>query len=272
MTLVRIATSYAVLATRSIASAWEVVSITAAWSPASTMARRAAWAPAPPGSWRARRGRRSAPDPHRDRPDHPGPDTRSFERRDREVGRCGLAVRAGDPDDRQRMGRIAVPPCGGAGQGKPGRIDDDLRRRHPDHRPFDEGRGGARLDRLCHEIVAVDPQAGDRHEQRARADRMQIVCHATHLEGAQVRSRDGPTVGSSPAQAALPRETLEQGAERSRRPHAIAAAGRAGLAHRATSRSSRAATRPIALRVGRSTRSWAPVIATQDAPKERLYS
>ena len=41
--------------------------------------------------------------------------------------------------------------------------------RDPGQRPFDDDRRGARVYGRGHEVVAVGPLAGDRHEQRSRA-------------------------------------------------------------------------------------------------------
>ena len=71
-----------------------------------------------------------AADPGGGRAGHPGPDAGRLERRDREERGRRLAVRAGDPDDRQIVARVAVPPRGG-------RREPDARVRR---RPVVEGR------------------------------------------------------------------------------------------------------------------------------------
>ena len=70
-----------------------------------------------------------AADPGRGGARHPGRDARGLERGHGEERGRRLAVRAGDPDDREGVARVLVPPGGGAGQGGPDVTDDQLRAR-----------------------------------------------------------------------------------------------------------------------------------------------
>ena len=109
-----------------------------------------------------------AADPRRGRAGHPGPDAGRLERRDREERGRRLAVRAGDPDDRQVAARVAVPPGRRGGEGGPAVGHDELRQVDLGERLLDDrGRGAGRGCRRD-EVVAVDVEARDGHEQRAR--------------------------------------------------------------------------------------------------------
>ena len=149
----------------------DVVSMTAAVSPASDhRAERALERRAPRASSRAPRSAAWTP-PIRVAavPVIPVRMPGRLERRDGQERGRRLAVRAGDPDDRQVVARVAVPPGGGAGEGRPrvGRrraaASATLGERLLDERGRGPGRRGRR-----DEVVAVDVEPGDRHEQRAR--------------------------------------------------------------------------------------------------------
>ena len=131
-------------------------------------------------------GRLDAADPGLGRAGHPGPDAGRLERRDGEERGRRLAVRAGDPDDRQVAARIAVPPGGRGGQGGPAVGHDELRQVDLGQRVLDERGGGTGRGRRRDEVVAVDVEPGDRHEQRAGTDLARVVGHA-----ASPRSRPG---------------------------------------------------------------------------------
>ena len=122
-------------------------------------------------------GVRPAADPRRDGADHPGPPTRGLERRDRQVGGRRLAVRARDPDDRELMRGIAVPPRRGAGEGRPRRVHDDLRGGHVGEWPLHDHGGRTTVRRGGREVVAVGVLAGHGHEQRAVRHGPRIVGH-----------------------------------------------------------------------------------------------
>ena len=83
----------------------------------------------------------------------------------------GLAVRAGDPDDVQVVAGVAVPPGGRAGEGGRCRAHDQLGQVYAPDRPLHEGHYGTTQGRRFGEVVSVDMQARDRHEQAARPDR-----------------------------------------------------------------------------------------------------
>ena len=86
-----------------------------------------------------------------------------------EVHRRGLAVRAGDADDVERVGRVAVERGGDGAIATRASLDDDLR--HVDgKRALDEQRDRAALDRLGGEVVAVD-EAPAHAARTARRDR-----------------------------------------------------------------------------------------------------
>ncbi len=178
----------------------------------------------------------AAADTGRDRADHPGGEPGGLERGDREVGGRGLAVGSGDPDHRELVGWVAVPPRGCAGQGRACRIDDQLRRRDPGQRPFDDDARGARVERRRHEVVAVRPLAGDRHEQHPGPHGARVVGDAGHVDARQLCRGDRPAVAPRAAQPALARQTTGEVLERAT----------IRLAHRWTSRSARDVSRPIA--------------------------
>ena len=119
-----------------------------------------------------------AADPGRDRADHPGPDAGRLERGDREERGRRLAVRAGDPDDRELVARVAVPPRGGrrparcacrptmsCGSATSGRACSTRAAAAP---------GGGRR----HEVVPVDVEPGRSPRRATRRGRARVVGHA----------------------------------------------------------------------------------------------
>ena len=145
--------------------------MTAAASPATTIARIARWRSGRLGGRGVLRVVDLEPaDPRRDRAGHPGPDAGRLERGDGQERRRRLAVRAGDPDDRQVVARIAVPPGRRAGERGACLGDDELGQVDVGDGVVDEGGGRAPGRGARDEVVAVDVEPGDGHEQRPVAD------------------------------------------------------------------------------------------------------
>ena len=147
---------------------------------------------------------------------HPGPDPGRFERRHGQERGRGLAVRAGDPDDRELVARIAVPPGGGDCErltrvGYDELWQPDLGKGVVDQRCRGAGgRGGS------HELVPIDMETGHGHEQRSPSDRPRIVGHAADGDGRQPGRTDRPAIASGSAQATFARQPVDQPAERRR--------------------------------------------------------
>ena len=172
------------------ASPCDVVSMTAACVAGPDHRREVrAGGRAPRVSSRARRWRSwMLADPGLDRAGHPGPDPGRLERRHGEERRRGLAVGARDPDHCQLPARVAVPPGRGRRESGPA-----CRRRRAAAAPardrrLDQGGGGTGRGGRLDELVAVDVEPRDRHEQRAGSDRR-----------ANRGSRRGSAIAASPA-------------------------------------------------------------------------
>ena len=213
-----------------------------------------------------------ATDPGRDRADHPGTSPGRLQGRDREVGRGRLAIGAGDPDDGEVMRRIAEPPRGRTGEGRPRRVDDELRDGQLGEWPLDDEGGRTLADRGGGEVVSVGVLAWHGHEQRARDHRPRIAGHARDAHVGQRGAARGAAVDARPVQPPLGAEPRDQLRDRTRGIQVRQRAVRGGTGHRPTSLAARAASRPRAYRHGRITRSCAPVISTHTAPNERLCS
>ena len=76
------------------------------------------------------------------------------------------------------MRRVAIPPAGGLGKGRPAAADDELRERTLLDRPFDQRRGRTRCFGLAEVVVPVVLVAPDRHEQPARSHAARVVAHS----------------------------------------------------------------------------------------------
>ena len=121
-----------------------------------------------------------------------------FEDGGQEVGGRGLAVRAGDADDGELAARVAMEGGGGLRESDAGVVDSDdglvageVAPRSPPA-PLNDDGGGARIERLDEEGVAIDGKAGDGDEEGARLDAARVVLDvfddglgvATHKLGA----------------------------------------------------------------------------------------
>ena len=171
---VNAATAKWIPSTRRSSSACEETSIAQARSPASSIAaerrlevdrlrRRAHRGRAP----RRRRPRVTPPSRPHGRPGR-------LEQVADEVRRRRLAARAGDPDDGQRGGRVAVEARRGARHRGAHVVDEHLGDAEPE-RPRDDERRRAARDRVGGEVVPVAGEAGDAEEQRAGAHRAVVV-------------------------------------------------------------------------------------------------
>ena len=190
--------------------------------------------------------RLDAADPGLGRAGHPGPDAGCLEGRDREERCRRLAVRPGDPDDRQVATRIAVPPGGRGGQGRPAVGHDELRQVDLGQRVLDDG--GRRACRGCRRdvLVAVDVETRDGHEQRAGPDLARVVGHAAYRDRGQAGRPDRAAVAAGAGQPVLDREPLDEPVERrcGRGLGRIEQLGERRLGHRPSTLVSRLARRP----------------------------
>ncbi len=121
------------------------------------------------------------------------------------------------PTTAELVARIAVPP------GRRGRergwlsVHDELRRIATSGSARSTRAAAApRAPRLAHEVVAVDVQPGDGHEERAGANRPRVVGDAGDGDPGQGAGTDGPAVAPGTAQARLRPQALDELAERSR--------------------------------------------------------
>ena len=196
----------------------------------------------------------AATDPDRGRADHPGPHAGRLERRDREERGRRLAVRAGDPDDRQLVARVPVPPGRRGGQRRWRPLDDELGQADVRHGPLhDRGGGAGRRGRLD-VVVPVHVQPGDGHEERARVHGSRIVSHALDAHVRQAVRADRPAIPPSPAQAPFRCQAVDErgeggglrGFRRAQHRPDGRAGGRFVVGHRWTSRATRAVRRPAA--------------------------
>ena len=123
----------------------------------------------------------SADDPL-DGPHQPRPPPVRLEDRAQQMGRRGLAVRAGDAGDGEPLGRRAEEGVGRDGHRGARGLDDELR--HGDvHRVLDDERGRPGRDGLGGEIVTVHARSGHAEEQRAVADAARVVGEVGDLDG-----------------------------------------------------------------------------------------
>ena len=190
--------------------------------------------------------RLDAADPGRGRAGHPGPDAGRLERRDREERGRRLAVRAGDPDDRQIATRVAVPPGGRRGQGRPAVGHDELGQVDVGQRVLDDGGRGAGRCRSRDEVVSVDVQARHGHEQRAGTDLARVVGHAADGDRGQAGRPDRAAVAAGTAEPMLGGEPLDEPLERPRGRGlgGVEQLGQRWLGHRRSSLARRLARRP----------------------------
>jgi hypothetical protein len=103
----------------------------------------------------------------------------------------GLAVGAGDADQRQPPRRVIGQRRDRVAQRARAVGDDQLRHREPVDRGLDHHRRGAALDRGRDEGVAVAAPPAHRHEQRAGADRPRVRGHRAHLGVGAVQAGTG---------------------------------------------------------------------------------
>ena len=220
-----------------------------------------------------------AVDLHLHGPDEPGRPARRLEGGHDQGAGGALAVRAGDPDDRELVARAAVEPGSGVTERRAGRFHDELR--HGDVRQgllHDRCRG-SRVGGRLHEVVAVGMLAGDGHEQRPGSHGPGVVRDPGDLEARQRRGPDGAPAGPRAAQQPKVAQRPDQAAQlqwcgRCGRTQALRDRRGIRTAHRrrASSRLRRWAIRPPTYRARRITSSWAPASSTHSAPNERLCS
>ena len=108
-----------------------------------------------------------------------------LQQRAHEEGGRRLAVRASDPHDAQRRGRIAEEAARHRPHRRAHRGNKDLGHAQA-QRPLHDKRDGAVRDRPRGEVVAVAAEAGDAEEQHAGPHRAAVVCEPGNLD---VRSR-----------------------------------------------------------------------------------
>ena len=131
-----------------------------------------------------------------------------------QIGGRRLPARAGDADDRQRLGRPA-PELVGDGRERGASIRHEDLRRGEVESPFHDERDRAVRDGLCGPVVSVDAEAADAEEDAAgaHAPRVddQILDHAASVADDRARVERGEHVaqlhrGSSLTAAARRRE------------------------------------------------------------------
>ena len=101
------------------------------------------------------------------------------------------------------------------------------------------------------EVVPVDVQPGDRHEERARADGARVVGHARTADVGEAGGADRPAVEPGAAQPPFRRQAVDEpGERRGLRGSAARSSPMVGdasvVGHRRTSRATRAVSRPAA--------------------------
>ena len=192
---------------RPSSSACEETSIAQASSPASSMRRNVAWRSIASGVVRST-GSSTPPTTDLTVPSRPVCDSGRLEDRAREE--CGrrLAVRAGDAHDPQRRGRVAVEARRRRAHRRAHVGDDHLG--HPEaERALADQRGGAALDGVGSEVVAVGLEPGHAEEERAGPDvRAAVVqagdLHVGRVPAHQVAESHGPQATRDARQDAPP--------------------------------------------------------------------
>ncbi len=106
-----------------------------------------------------------------DRADQTRWDPASAQHRPGEERGGRLAVGAGDADREQLAAWVAVPPGRRGGEGRRSLLHDELRHRQVADRLLHGHRSGAALDGLAHEVVPVDAEPANGHEQVTGLDR-----------------------------------------------------------------------------------------------------